>query len=147
MTNRANAAATIGRMHHVSIQTRDWDASLAFYGEVLGLPRTSNACLANGKQLVLFGSPASTRVELVSPPPGEPPPMPEGGKPAIAHLAFEVEDLTAVLERIRSHGLRVLVEPTRIDTEGLHATIAFFEGPNGESIELITDHAGGSSDG
>ena len=147
MTIKTDAAASIGRLHHVSIQTSDWNASLTFYGEVLGLPLTSHAHLANGKQLVLFGSPASTRVELVSPQPGGMPPMPEGSQPVIAHLAFEVKDLPAMLEHIRAHGLRVLVEPTEIDTEGLHATIAFFEGPNGESIELIEDHAGGSSDG
>ena len=71
----------------------------------------------------------------------------EVATPAIAHLAFEVEDVPAMLERIRDHGLRVVVEPTEIDTDGLHATIAFFEGPNGESIELIRDHADGPADG
>ena len=137
----------IGRLHHVSIQTIDWEKSLTFYGKLLGLPCTSQVRLPNGKRLVLFGAPESTRIELASPPPGEPTHPIEVAKPAIAHLAFEVEDVPAMLERIRDHGLRVVVEPTEIDTDGLHATIAFFEGPNGESIELIRDHADGPADG
>ena len=137
----------IGRLHHVSIQTIDWEKSLAFYGKVLGLPCTSQSRLSNGKRLALFGAPESTRIELASPPPGEPAQSTEAAKPAIAHLAFDVKDVTATLERIRAHGLRVVVEPTEIDTDGLHATIAFFEGPNGESIELFRDHADGPADG
>ena len=62
-------------------------------------------------------------------------------------LAFKVENVPEALSRLRAHGLRVLVEPSEIDTDGLHATIAFFEGPNGESIELIKDHADGPVDG
>lgn len=141
------APATIGRLHHVSIQTIDWERSLAFYGEVLGLVCTSRVHLPNGKRLALFGAPATTRIELVSPPSGETPPLAEHAKPPIAHLAFEVENVPEALSRLRAHGLRVLVEPTEIDTDGLHATIAFFEGPNGESIELIKDHADGPVDG
>lgn len=141
-----NASAGIGRLHHVSIQTIDWERSLAFYGEVLGLPCTSQVRLPNGKRLALFGSTESTRIELASPPPGKTPSPAEDATTVITHLAFQVKDVPAVLDRIRAHGLRIRVEPTEIDTDGLHATIAFFEGPNGESIELITDHADGPAD-
>lgn len=145
MTDKA-PATDIGRLHHVSIQTLDWERSLLFYGEVLGLPCTSQVHLPNGKRLALFGSAESTRIELASPPPGETPSPAEVALRTITHLAFEVKDVSAVLDRIRAHELRIRVEPTEIDTDGLHATIAFFEGPNGESIELIMDHADGPAD-
>ena len=52
---------------------------------------------------------------------------------ALDHVAFEVEDLRAVLLRLRRNGVRVLVEPYDFgDTRA-----AMIEGPDGLSIELV----------
>jgi len=142
MAQPAAQGTQVGSLHHVSIQTTDWERSLGFYRDTLGLKRTMHAQLPGGKEIVLFGNENGTRVELISPAAH---PMERSKSGAIAHLAFEVSDVARTITEIRRLGYQVTTDTTEIDVPGLHATIAFFEGPNGESIELIRNHSNGTT--
>ena len=142
MTLPTTQGERIGSLDHVSIQTIDWERSLGFYRGALGLKRTMHAQFPGGKEIVLLGDENGTRVELISPPAH---PTERSNSGVIAHIAFEVSDVAGTIAEIRRLGYRVTTDTTEIDVPGLRATIAFFEGPNGESIELITNHSGGTA--
>jgi catechol 2,3-dioxygenase-like lactoylglutathione lyase family enzyme len=117
---------------HVSIRATDWEASVRFYGELLGLARTAEARFPDGRQIVRFADTAGYEIELVS----------RGAEAAavdgpIAHIGLAVADVEQAIRVIESEGFPVTRPPTDIDIDGLRATIAFFTGPNGESLELI----------
>lgn len=119
-------------LHHVAVIASDYQRSRRFYTEVLGLPvirevwreaRGSWKCdLAVGAaQIELFSFPA-------------PPPRPSTPEACgLRHLAFAVERLEPVIERLHAAG--VAVEPVRID-EHTGRRFTFFADPDGLPLEL-----------
>ncbi len=57
---------------------------------------------------------------------------------AIDHLGFSVDDLNATVARLKSEGVRVTVDPRNVSGR---LKIAFIEGPDRISIELVEGHA------
>jgi catechol 2,3-dioxygenase-like lactoylglutathione lyase family enzyme len=57
----------------------------------------------------------------------------------IDHLGFSVDDLDAMLERLRKAGVRVTAEPRSIANGQIK--FAFIEGPDKVAIELLEDHS------
>jgi catechol 2,3-dioxygenase-like lactoylglutathione lyase family enzyme len=56
----------------------------------------------------------------------------------VDHLAFSVKDIKKTIDRLRSNGVKVLVEPTPVLSNGkLHT--AFIEGPDRVLIEIVQD--------
>jgi len=131
MTQRP-VAPRIERIDHVSIRVTDWEQSLRFYGDVLGLECTIDARLPDGRRLVRFAGGEGSEIELIS---RDLAPGPTGG--SIAHIALAVRDVEQALQAIEIEGFAATRSSTKLDIEGLRATIAFFAGPNGESFELI----------
>jgi lactoylglutathione lyase len=54
----------------------------------------------------------------------------------VNHLAFTVENITAELERLKEAGVKLVDEEPRVILNGT-VKIAFFQGPNGEKLELV----------
>lgn len=121
------------RYSHTSITVRSIDESLKFYTEVLGLePAGRRRIEENHAEIAFVRDPLSgARVELThwdgkdSFPAGE----------QLDHLAFETEDLDAVLGRARALGATIAKEPYRL-AGGTHR-LAFLMDPNEVWIELI----------
>ena len=71
-------------------------------------------------------------------------PAPQG---SVHHFALRTPRLDAVLERVRASGAKVTMEPKDIviaTTNGAGAVpvrICFFEGPDGEVVELLQNSA------
>lgn len=110
-----------GRVHHVSLNVTDTAAAERFYVEVLGLRPIERpdlgfpgAWLSVGEQEVHL-----LEVEGFEPPKGQ-------------HFAFQVDDLDAAIDQIRSHGVEVS-EPRAI--EGV-CRQAFLSDPTGNLLEL-----------
>lgn len=55
----------------------------------------------------------------------------------VTHFALTTTNLHEVIERVRAANYRITGEPFPIMIGDWNTRIAFFEGPNGESIELI----------
>jgi len=127
-------------IHHVSIHCVDWEGSLRLYGERLGLTRTAEARLPDGRRIVRYADRAGYEIELVSSEETAPTSGP------IAHIALSVVDVDEAIRAVEAAGYPVTVPSTALDVEGLRATIAFFTGPNGESLELIRIVAPRSAD-
>ena len=123
----------LNRVHHISIICSSYEKSKAFYTEILGLEiireiyrkerQSYKLDLAlNGVYVIeLFSFPA-------------PPPRlsrPEGT--GLRHIAFEVNDLNVVIEKLKKHN--VACEPVRID-ETTNKRFTFFADPDDLPIEL-----------
>ena len=117
------------RYLHAMVRVRDLDASLRFFRDALGLVETRRKDYPQGRfTLVYLGAPANTEVEV------------EltynyddenyGGARNFGHLAFGVDDIYAVCERLQQHGV-IINRPPR------DGRMAFVRSPDQISIELL----------
>ncbi len=101
----------LGRLNHVAIAVPDLEAGLKVYRDVLGARVSApQAEPAHGVTVVFVELP-NTKIELLEPL-GEGSPIaaflqrnPAGG---IHHLCYEVDDIIAARDRLKSQGARVL---------------------------------------
>ena len=106
-----------GTMNWAEVQTRDRDAALPFYEQVLGY-ETETADMGGGRGYVLLkvgGRPAAGLIEI----------EPEWGDvPSNWSVVFEVEDADAAAAKARELGGAVLREPSDIPEVGRFAVLA-----------------------
>jgi len=88
---------------HVNVRTSRLAEMVAFYGDVLGMhpgPRPSFS--VGGAWLYLGKNPYIHLVEMAS--------EPRGGDPKIEHYAFEAEDMSGFLGKLKSRGIAYSVD-------------------------------------
>ena len=123
-------------LHHVAIQCRDLDQSIAFYRDVLGMPVTLEFAMSCPIVLVDMGD--GSCIELIGPPfnapAGKIAPAPEH---PILHIALTAADTRAATEHVRQAGYPITTEPKDVDLNGVAVTNSFFRGPNDEIIEFF----------
>jgi lactoylglutathione lyase len=119
------------KMEHVGIMVNDMDESLAFYQNILGLELRNREWLNDTIELafLFFPEQPSIEVELVYGGPVE-------NEGIVNHLAFTVESIEAELVRFKEAGVKLIDEEPRSILNGT-VKIAFFQGPNGEKLELV----------
>jgi glyoxylase I family protein len=142
------------RLDHVNIVVTDLPQAERFYGEVLGL-RRGFECRLEGEWIervtglpgararcVFFEPDAGGRVELLQylSPTGEPLPanrLPH--TPGLRHLAFEVEELDALCERLRAAGVTLVSPPVEVPFRVANAgrkRLCYFHDPEGVLLEV-----------
>ncbi|MBM3215596.1 VOC family protein [Candidatus Poribacteria bacterium] len=123
-------------MHHIAIQTRDWDASIKLYNEVLGMSVVAEFGSPN-RRIVLLDMGDGSHIELFEPTDNSP----KAGTPApndpVIHFALATTDTRSALERVREAGYEITMDTRDVDVGVMQMTIAFFKGPNGEVIEFF----------
>lgn len=121
------------KVHHIAIICSDYSRSKTFYTEVLSLPilrETYRAGRDSYKLDLAVGS--DYQIELFSfPNPPERPSYPEAS--GLRHLAFEVDKLEPVIERLHHHGIET--EEIRTDKQ-TGKRFTFFADPDGLPLEL-----------
>ncbi|GAM58436.1 hypothetical protein JCM19231_2917 [Vibrio ishigakensis] len=119
--------------HHVAIICSDYKISKRFYTEVLGLEILAENYRAERDSYKLdLALPDGTQIELFSfPNPPARPSRPEAQ--GLRHLAFQVEDLDAAIDRLT--GFHIEVEPVRVD-EFTGKRFTFFQDPDQLPLEL-----------
>ena len=127
-----------GGIHHVALRTKHWEASLAFYKEVLGFAEKITWAYPDGNRAGMFDTGGGSYLEIFENSGDAPAP---GG--ILFHLAIRTKDVNAVTERVRAAGGKVTVEPKDVTIRTTNGAglapvrLAFFEGPNGEVWELF----------
>lgn len=114
---------------HAMVRVRDLDASLAFYRDALGLIETRRKDYPQGRfTLVYLAAPENpeAEVELTYNYDEED----YGGARNFGHLAFAVDDIYAMCERLQSSGVTINRPPR-------DGHMAFVRSPDGISIELL----------
>lgn len=114
---------------HTMVRVTDLDASLAFYRDALGLEVIHKKDHEAGRfTLVYLAAPgdAEAQVELTY---NWDPEVYTGGR-NFGHLAYEVEDIYAVCQRLQDHGVTILRPPR-------DGHMAFVRSPDQISVELL----------
>ena len=130
----------LGRLNHVAIAVPDLDAAARLYQKTLGAAVSEPQALPEHGVSVVFVELPNTRIELMAPL-GAASPIakflerhPNGG---MHHLCYEVDDVRAARDRLKSEGARVVGDgEPRI---GAHGKPVIFLSPKdfcGTLIEL-----------
>ena len=121
--------------HHIAVQTQDYEASIAFYTDVMGMAQTAEFS-AGGRRICLLDIGDGSHLELFEPLPGTSPSGDADGN-VVFHFALATSDIEAALERVRAAGMEITVELKTVDLGPLNVSIAFFKGPGGEVVEFF----------
>ena len=121
--------------HHVAMTARNFEESVRFYTEGLGFSVYLSWGEANNRA-VMLDTGNGNYVEIFS---GGSEVKPEG---IWKHLAFSTDNCDLAIERARTAGAIVTMEPTDIDIASNSGSatairIAFCKGPDGETIEFF----------
>lgn len=121
--------------HHIAIQTTDYDASVAFYTEVMGMTEVVGF-ETGGRRALILDIGDGSHMELFEPIPGTQPSNDATGD-IVFHVALQTTDIEAALERVRAAGMEITVELRTAQLATLDVSIAFFKGPSGEVVEFF----------
>lgn len=121
--------------HHIAVQTQDYEASIAFYTEVMGMAQAVEFN-AGGRRICLLDIGDGSHLELFEPVPGTTPGGDADGN-VVFHFALTTSDIEAALERVRAAGMEITVELKTVELGPLNVSIAFFKGPSGEVVEFF----------
>lgn len=117
------------RYLHTMVRVSDLDRSLAFYCDQLGLIEQRRVDVEAGRfTLIFLGAPGNpeAQVELTH---NWDPETYKGGR-NFGHLAYEVEDIYALCQRLMDAGVTINRPPR-------DGHMAFVRSPDGISIELL----------
>lgn len=115
------------KVKYATIIVNDMDESVAFSADVLGFEVDSRHEPAPGLVITLMESNGDAMVELIQNPTDE---------VGLYSVGMDVEDLNTTVERLRSRGATITMEPVPITV----GSLAFCEDPNGTRIALIEHH-------
>ena len=105
----------IGRLNHVAIAVKDLGAATAIYKNALGASMTDPTPQPEHGVTVVFITLPNTKIELLEPMGASSPiakfldKAPDGG---IHHVCYEVDDIIAARDKLKSQGARVLGDGT-----------------------------------
>ena len=132
--NKNSKIAGLGT-HHIAVQTQDYEASVRFYTEVMGMSEVVGF-KSEGRRAVILDIGDGSHMELFEPVPGTQPSSDATGN-VVFHFALQTTDIKAALERVRAAGMEITVELKTVDMGPLNISLAFFKGPSGEVVEYI----------
>ncbi len=121
---------------HTSIRTSDMNRTVAFYTEVLGMELVRQKAIAERKLEISFlTSDGGHQIEVVRYAGQVGFQVPSYEERVFDHLAFEVDDMDAVLKGCEERHGAVVERPFHLP--GSSSTYAFIQDPDGVTIELI----------
>ncbi|MEW6178542.1 MAG: methylmalonyl-CoA epimerase [Chloroflexota bacterium] len=129
--------AKIKKINHVAIAVSDVDASLTFWRDALGLAVDHIEDVPSQKATVVFIPVGESEVELVRPTSedtGVAKFLAERGG-GMHHLCFEVDDIQAMLEDLKSKGVR-LINETPLELPGRKMAFIHPKSSGGVLVEL-----------
>jgi len=132
---------SITGFHHVAINARkNYDQAVAFYKSTLGLVQRVEFVFG-GRRASMLDAGAGNYVEIFDFTNDQA----ESKPTLLSHLALCTNDVDAMIKRVRDAGMKITVEPkdvelqTNVGPNPFVVRIAFFEGPEGESVELFEE--------
>jgi lactoylglutathione lyase len=113
------------------LNVSDLDRSISFYTSNLHLNLTSRREIKqNNAEIAFLKDEAGNAIELTH---WRDKRITEGDN--FDHIAFEVEDVPAAVEKLRKNGVTIAMEPYSL--QGSTSKIAFVKDPDGNWLELI----------
>lgn len=131
-----NPTLGTGGVHHIAMKVHDFEGSISFYTRYLGF-KTAMAWGEGNSRAVMLDTGDGSYLELFAG--GSADKKPEG---ALLHLAVCCTHVDEVIATVQAAGMRITMVPTDVTLGTVPprpVRIAFFEGPDGEIIELFHD--------
>ncbi len=125
----------IKKISHIGIAVEDLDQALKAFEKILGVSCTGTEEVSSQKVKVAFLPVGETNLELLEGTAVDSPIskfLEKGGR-GVHHLAFEVDDITGELERLKASGVRLIDQEAR---PGAHGTKVAFIHPKDSSKVL-----------
>lgn len=116
------------KINHIGIAVHSLDASIPFYRDQLGMNFEGTEEVVDQQVRVAFLQVGESRIELLEPTSDASPVakyLQKKGE-GIHHLAYEVEDIAATLEKMKEQGVRLIDEAPR---QGAHDSLIAFLHP------------------
>ena len=116
------------KINHIGIAVNSLDASIPFYRDQLGMTFEGTEEVAEQKVRVAFLQVGESRIELLEPTAPDSPVarfLEKNGE-GIHHMAYEVDDISAALIRMKEQGIRLIDETPR---HGAHGSLIAFLHP------------------
>lgn len=123
----------LGKIEHIAINALDFDKSVRFYEEVLGLKRLNTADCGEFN-ITYFELTGGARLELFDYHGKNKDISRTESDTGLRHLAFTVVDVAAHEKELRANGVNITMPTT--DLTNLGARALLFTDPNGVTIEL-----------
>jgi lactoylglutathione lyase len=122
---------------HVSIRTGNMEKSIEFYESFFGMKLITRREIPQNNAEIAFleGEGTNFKLELTWFKSQKRFEQAEYEDRVFDHLAFVVEDMDFMIERMRSGGVTITDEPFALGERG--SRIAFIEDPDGTLVELI----------
>jgi len=127
------------RVDHIGVAVDDLEAALALYGGALEMPVAHREVVEQqGVEAVLLDV-GENHVELLRP---LGPDTPVGKflaarGPGLHHVAYQVQDIEAALDRLREQGLRLIDEQPRVGIRGSLVAFVHPKASNGVLTEIV----------
>ena len=119
------------KWNHVGIKSADVAKSLHFYCDLLGLEKQEELNILGKRYIFVGNDTVSIEIEAGNPDDRRIDPRTQTG---LYHLAFTVDDVAAMVERLKSEGVPIALEPFSTRPDRL---VAFVEDPDGAFIQLM----------
>ncbi len=127
------------KIDHLGIATKGIDEALKFWSEALGLENVHTETVEDQKVRVAMLPIGESRIELLEPTSDDSPISKflekRGG--GIHHIAVEVEDIVAALEKLKARGMRLIDETPRTGAEGCLVAFVHPGSTGGVLLELV----------
>ncbi len=127
------------KINHLGIATKGIDEALKFWSDALGLENVHTEIVEDQKVKVAMLPIGESRVELLEATSDDSPISKflekRGG--GIHHIAVEVDDIEAALQKLKSNGMRLIDESPRVGAEGCLVAFVHPSSSNGVLVELV----------
>jgi methylmalonyl-CoA epimerase len=128
-------------LHHLGIAVVDLDAAILVYSDLFGATLEHRELVEDQGVEAASLRVGESRIELLQPLGADTPVGRFIAKrgPGMHHMAFEVEDLAAELDRLKAHGVVLIDEQPRRGLFGLQVAFVHPEATGGVLAELVSD--------
>ena len=127
------------KINHLGIATKGIDEALKFWADSLWLENVHTETVEDQKVRVAMLPVGESRIELLEPTSDDSPISKflekRGG--GIHHIAVEVDDIVAALEKLKSQGARLIDEEPRKGAEGCLVAFVHPGSTGGVLLELV----------
>lgn len=126
------------RIAHIGIAVKDAEAALKLYREVLGLESTHTEIVESQKVKTVHIPIGDSSIELLesTSPEGVVAQFIEKRGEGIHHIAIEVPDIHAALDKMKTAGFRLIDETPRIGADNMLIAFVHPRSTNGVLLEL-----------
>jgi methylmalonyl-CoA epimerase len=143
------ATANLGPVDHIGIAVRDLDDGKALYGETLGLKLVFEEEVPTERVRVAGYDGGGLRIELLASTDPEGPIAKFVAKrgPGIHHVCYRVDDIEAVLRRLKARGIEPIGDAPRPGAGGCRVAFLHPRDAGGVLVELSEPPEGGPAHG